>query len=330
MFEATGARGYLDRALELVTNMTADAKPSRSLGRRTFHDAYRGWISQLPAVAGQEVPLYESYSWRYVCRLLTAMRSHPTVNADARYRPRYYSALAFTEHHIFDKWYSRGLHAYIYRDNTNMASHWAYIALHLGRLTTSRSRQLRCEKIHTNIAVTGLPNYGGTSLKRQLSAGSTTHRPYRWSENWGVVGRAPQDVAHANAEVAYIVEARTLSTIWTDADIERLSLTLTEVIMPRRPAYVDGTGRGTGWIADGFVKLGRFSPQVQRMLRNYHPQGQAQYIAAMAVNARRLGWGDPVAVRWRSRRRDPPAGLSGSVRLRWNGWPGVHGALEHP
>jgi len=290
MFEATGATSYLDGALELVSNVIADARPSTSLGARSFEDSYRGWVSGPSGVAGQEVPLYESYCWRYVCRLLTALRDDDAVYASTAYRKQYDAVLAFTEQHIFDKWYARGVNFYIYRQNTNMASHWAYIALHLRKHTRSTTRQVRCEKVHADIAVGGLPNYGGVSLKRQLSGGSASRSAVGWSESWGLVGQSPQDVSHANAEVAYVVEGRAHSTMWTDADIERMSLTLTEVIMRLKPLYVDGTGKGTGWIADGFVKLGRFSPQVQRALETYQPQGQAQYIAAMAANARQLGW----------------------------------------
>ena len=52
----------------------------------------------------------------------------------------------------------------------------------------------------------------------------------------------------------------------------------------RFPEYVDGTGRGNGWLADGWVKLGRYDPATQSALQN-HPVQNQQYYAAMAVNA---------------------------------------------
>ena len=97
-----------------------------------------------------------------------------------------------------------------------------------------------------------------------------------------------QDVSHGNTEISYIVEGRDHSDIWSSEDIARFCATLTHVVLPRKPMYVDGTGKSTGWIADGFVKLGRFATHVQRALEDCDVQGQGQYIAAMAENARRL------------------------------------------
>ena len=67
----------------------------------------------------------------------------------------------------------------------------------------------------------------------------------------------------------------------------RFTKTLTDVIMPTS-AYVNGSGSGTGWLADGLVKLGRYSVGAQRRLETHQTQGQLQYMASMAVNARRL------------------------------------------
>ncbi len=56
------------------------------------------------------------------------------------------------------------------------------------------------------------------------------------------------------------------------------------------PKYVDGSGLGNGWIADGFVKLGRYAPTVQAVLEDYSVQN-SQYSAAMALNTNILGAG---------------------------------------
>jgi hypothetical protein len=66
-----------------------------------------------------------------------------------------------------------------------------------------------------------------------------------------------------------------------------LSRTLTAAVLPNA-ANVDGSGVGTGWLADGFVKLGRYSVAVQQRLEQHAVRGQAQFMASMAVNARRL------------------------------------------
>ena len=84
MFEATGATAYLDRAVTLVQNMIASAAPSTSLGSNAFRDGFAGWVSQRPDVRGKEVPLYESFCWRYVTRLLTAITANPATFVSRR------------------------------------------------------------------------------------------------------------------------------------------------------------------------------------------------------------------------------------------------------
>ena len=149
MFEATGDEGYLDEALgRLIDNAISDATPSLTLGPLAFKDSYKGWISHHSEVAGQEVAFYESYLWRYVCRLVRALRSNKSTYGQSGYRRQYDAILAFTEANIFDKWYVRGVDRYIYRQNTNMAAHWAYVALHLRLHTNDAVRQARCYTIH--------------------------------------------------------------------------------------------------------------------------------------------------------------------------------------
>ena len=70
----------------------------------------------------------------------------------------------------------------------------------------------------------------------------------------GLSSTPGQDVAHGNAVVSYVTEARDLGATWTSEDMTRFSKTLTDVIMPNS-AYVNGSGSGTGWLADGLVKL---------------------------------------------------------------------------
>jgi len=288
MFEATGLTTYLDEALTLVNNMVNDAVISSSLGPNAFGDSYLGWVSQRADVIGEEVPLFESYCWRYVCRLLTAIKNNSAVYAASLYKTQYDAILAFTEQHIFDKWYARSANSYIYRSRTHMASHWSYIALHLRRHTLNSTRQSRCDTIRANIDSVGLSNFANSSLKSQMQLGVVSSNAYFWSDVWGSTARPGQDVAHGNAVLAYIVEARDYGTTWTQTDIERFGETLSKVIMPTQPEFVDGTGaNGTGWIADGFVKLGRFLPSIQYSLETYSVQGQGQYMAAMAENARR-------------------------------------------
>ncbi|MGH3883139.1 MAG: hypothetical protein ACRDRC_07025 [Pseudonocardiaceae bacterium] len=46
MYQATGETRYLDTALELITNMVSDARPSSSIETSQYRDRYLGWTSE--------------------------------------------------------------------------------------------------------------------------------------------------------------------------------------------------------------------------------------------------------------------------------------------
>ncbi|WP_250007730.1 hypothetical protein [Actinoplanes sp. M2I2] len=279
MFRATGERRYLDRALQFVENVTASATSKRG--------GYLGWTSANED--GDEVPLYESYFWRYGTALLVAMRENASVYGDARYRARYDRLLAFAERNVFDKWHARGPEDTIYRERTHMASHWALIALQLGRLTADPGRKQRCRTVVTDVDQ-HVPGHSG-GLRQQLRRNEAEPTAYFWSDVWGSAERPGQDVSHANGVLAYVVEARDRGTTWTPADLAAFSRLLTRVIWPGGTtyrAYVDGSGSDNGWFSDGFVKLGRSDPGVQQRLEG-HQVVNDQFAANMALNARILG-----------------------------------------
>jgi hypothetical protein len=280
MFRATGDTRYLDRALEYVENVVGAARPSSTLPRSQFRDAYRGWASMRDSLdrPGDEIPLYESYFWRYGTALLVAMRENPVA---ARYRDRYQRLLRFAEVDVFEKWYSRGPADHIYRSRTHMASHWALIALHLSLVTADPARRARYRQVADTI---------DARLRGQLRRNPVAPTAYFWSDVWGSARRPGQDVSHANGVMAYVVEARDRGQRWTAADMSGFAALLTDVIWPggrTYRAYVDGTGSDNGWFADGFVKLGRFDPAVQRRLED-HEVVNDQFAANMALNARVL------------------------------------------
>jgi hypothetical protein len=288
MFRATGERRYLDRALEFVENVAGSAKPSASLRTSQFSDDYRGWASSSSGQGGDEVPLYESYFWRYGTALLVAMREDPRVHGDPAYRARYDRLLAFAEIHIFEKWYSRGAAESIYRERTHMAAHWALIGLHLSRITGDTARRKRYLEVVGNIDL-HLPG-SGASLRGQLRRSPVEPTAYFWSDVWGSARRPGQDVSHGNGFMAYVVEARDRGRPWTGADMAAFSALLTKVIWPGGTTYrafVDGTGADNGWLSDGFVKLGRYDAAVQLRLEQ-HEVVNDQFAANMALNARIL------------------------------------------
>lgn len=275
MFQATGEQRYLDRALTFVENVAASATPSSSLPHSTFHDRFRGWGSSTTGEGGDEVPLFESYFWRYGTALLVAMR-------DANVHPdRYRKLLAFAEGDVFDKWYSRGPDDTVYRERTHMTAHWALIALNLAAVTADPARRTRYLEVAGRI---------DRRLRGQLRRNPVEPTAYFWSDRWGSTARPGQDVSHGNGVMAYVVEGRNRGDFWTDADMAGFCALL-GVIWPGDQTYrgfVDGSGTDNGWLSDGFVKLGRFDPAVQLRLDGY-PVVNDQFAANMALNARFLG-----------------------------------------
>jgi hypothetical protein len=290
MFRATGQSRFLDRALEYVENVMGSARESSSLRDSQFRDRYRGWGSLRPDLdhPGEEVPLYESYFWRYATGLLVAIRGNPAVYREAGYRARYQRLLQFAEVNIFEKWYSRGPLQYIYRERTHMAAHWALIALNLSVVTEDASRRARYRQVVDNIDL-HLPDVRA-GLRRQMRRNPVEPTAYFWSDVWGSARRPGQDVSHGNGVMAYIVEACDRGQTWTADDMAAFSALLTKVIWPggrRYAQFVDGSGSDNGWFSDGFVKLGRFDAAVQRRLEN-HQVVNLQFAANMALNARIL------------------------------------------
>lgn len=288
MYRATGKIQYLDRALLYVNNMVATARVSSSLGSN-FHDSYLGWKGKRPNVFNQEVANDESYCWRYVTRLLRVIRETPALYENTTYRAQYNRLLDFSERNIFEKWFTRGKNAYIYRVNTHMASHWAYIAMDLSRMTVDAAKRANYLAVLNNINL-HLPNYP-SSLRQQMGPSPVNSAAYFWSANWGSHSRPGQDVPHGNGVMAFLVEAHDAGVEWTDADMRKFTATLSSVIWPsagRYGSYVDGSGSGNGWFNDGLMKLGRYDANLQRRLETHNVGRGTQFYGNGALNARVL------------------------------------------
>ncbi|MGZ3460005.1 MAG: hypothetical protein ACXU86_16045 [Archangium sp.] len=284
MYRATGKTQYLDRSLLYINNMVNNAKVSSSLSTSGFRDSYLGWLS-----SGQEVPLWESYCWRYVTRTLRVIRETPELYSNPTYRAQYDRLLAFTERNIFEKWYKRGANSYIYRSRTHMASHWAYIAMDLSRMTTDSAKKALYLTV-VNTINRKLPNYN-SSLRQQLHPNPKNSAAYFWSDVWGSSAKPGQDAPHGNGVLAYIVEAHDAGVEWTDDDIHKFVATLNTVLWPaagKYANYVDGSGAGNGWFTDGLIKLGRYDANLQRRIESHTIGRSVQFYGNGALNARLL------------------------------------------
>jgi hypothetical protein len=277
MFRATGDRRHLDEALTLVDNVIKSARPSRSMPTSQFRDGYLGWVTQRQEVRGEEVPLYESYLWRYVVQMLRVIHWSPEVFASPHYRQAYSRILRFTETNIFEKWYRRGSD-FVYRDRTHMAAHWAFIALDLAELTSDRVRLANYQRVVDDF---------DKRLRAQLTRNPTNPGAWFWNDVWGRHSHPGQDVSHGNAVIAYLTEAYDVGDgAWGPSDMARFVELLRAVVLRRTgPAeYVDGSGAGNGWLADGFVTLGRYSASLQRRLVSSPSARTPQFLANLTLN----------------------------------------------
>ncbi|CAM3054584.1 hypothetical protein G4177_33300 [Corallococcus sp. ZKHCc1 1396] len=289
MYRATGKKQYLDRALLYVNNLVSTATRSSALQQSQFKDGYLGWASALSRPQGQEVPLYESYCWRYVTRLLRVIRETPDLYTADVYRTQYERLLTFSEKNVFEKWFQRSANDFLYRNRTHMAAHWAFIAMDLSRMTADPVRKARYLEVFDNINQ-GLPNFA-SSLRAQLSHNPDHPTAYFWSDKWDQHDQPGQDVAHANGVLAFVVEAHEAGMTWTDSDIRRFIATLDTVIWPAAQTYaefVDGSGEGDGWFNDGLMKLGRYDIHLQRRLESHTVGRNSQFFANGALNVRLL------------------------------------------
>lgn len=289
MYRATGKTQYMDRALLYVNNMVKNAKVSSSLSTSQYKDSYLGWTSQESGTKGKEVPLWESYCWRYVTRMLRVIRETPTLYNNPTYRSQYDRLLAFTERNIFEKWYKRSVNNNIYRGRTHMAAHWAYIALDLSRMTTDATKKATYTTVYNNIN-RKLPNYN-SSMRAQLKPNPKNPAAYYWSAVWGSTALPGQDCPHGNGVLAYVAEAHDAGIEFTNDDMRKFVATLNTVVWPatgKYANYVDGSGPGGGWFSDGWMKLGRYDANLQRRLEVHNVGRTVQFYGNGALNARIL------------------------------------------
>jgi len=287
---ATGRISYAEDGLRLLDAVAASSRPSADLPGSRFHDGYRGWASGLKEDGGDEVPLYESYLWRYGTGLLRVVRQDPALWSRPGVRSAYQRLLGVAVRDVFGKWWSRGPDSYIYRERVHLSAHWALIALNLDLLDPNPARRARYatvvkEFVHGSVAERR------PGLRAQLVASPFDPKAWFWSDVWGSYDLPGQDVSHGNAVVTFAVEAHDLGIAVTDDDIRRFGYTLTSMVWPRPgpgAEHVDGSGTGTGWFSDGFVKLGRYDAALQARLERHQP-ANGQFYAALALNAAILG-----------------------------------------
>ncbi len=269
MFKATGKTQYLDRNLEYINNMINTARVSSPFSGSQYKDSYLTWVNQSKSengsANGQEFPLFESFGWRYVAALLYAMKQNADVYNDPHYRAEYDKILAFTEKNIWDKWYKRGL-SNLYRTHTHMASHWAMIGMYLSKLTNDATRRSQAETVAKNIAYAGIPLYDDASIKGQLRPHPLDSSAYFFNWEWNKFSTPGSDVSHGNAVASFMTEANCIGFAYTQDDMQKMANLVKNILIPKAPLYVDGSGSRTLWLIDGFMQLGRYDQELAKKL----------------------------------------------------------------
>ncbi len=120
---------------------------------------------------------------------------------------------------------------------------------------------------------------------------------YSWKAKWNEIGTGIQDVSHGNAVIGTIIEMYELGIDYNTKDINTLSYVFENVIWKGKNEFalnVDGSGKGTGWFSDGWIKLGRYDTSLQKRIEDHNRGRTVQFFGNGALNASIILHGKPV------------------------------------
>lgn len=270
---------------KLVDNIVNSAEVSSSISNsKGFHDEFKGWISRTQNKAFEhEVPLYESYVSVYIAQFLYLIKEMEWRTLSLENDLWYLKTVAFLEHHIWKKWYTRATRVYqspnryFLRSRLHMGANWAGFALFLEKMTNNPVVEKQCHKLYTDFDLL---------LKRNLRTYSSNS--WIWNSNYevvvgtGAIRTVPaeiQDVSHGNHVISYVVEAFEIGNEnWELNHLEKFCNTLKyKIYNPVDQAFsdnVDGTSNRSrpGWgnfVADGWIKLTKYDKQVSEIFEEF-------------------------------------------------------------
>lgn len=319
MYEATGSASYIEEAMDLTEQVIAKSKKGKEIENNPleFKDDYLGWANINPnnrASGGshlQEVPLFESYLFRYLAKMVYLIDRSETLSENSSLRKKSRDILEFINVNGWEKWFTRGerkskgCYPYLFRSRTHMTAHWAVVALYLHELTDAVQQKAQYEKF---LAVFD------EQLKGNLHI--TKNEAYIWNMTWdhawplGTACNKPaakvavQDVSHGNHVVTYIVEAFELNrAAWKKQDIDHLINTAKYLVYNTKEKMFNADLSGkiesnmsNGILtSDGFVKLTRYSNELMAIFKNVRDSRytdddfnfyEAQYVAELILAAK--------------------------------------------
>ncbi|KQC29333.1 hypothetical protein [Flagellimonas eckloniae] len=281
IWQATGDNKYLDDALDLIENTMDDAIPVSG-----ENSGYLGWPSNLERYGDKRnqegTNLWESFMYRFVATLLRIMKQSPNLMSQGSYQSRYNNILAFTEEHIWEKWYRFNDNlSGIYRSRSHTASHWARIGMEL-YIITGESEYL---EVFENVSYKGMSRYSGSSLRdRIFNIGSA----YAWYETWE--SDNIQDVNHGSDVVSFWVTAYENGMYWNAEDMRSLVATTNELVWEsdspiKFTVNVDGSGTANNGDAGshGMIAVGRFDESLQARIHSHYNTSKVNYQESQAM-----------------------------------------------
>lgn len=294
IIEKTGDMEAIAEQVALIDNLTSSSQTSRRIQNNVYshQDRYKGWVvtkanKANESTIGNEVPLFESYSFFYVAQFLHLVKENGWRNKSLKNRLWWHSKVRFLEKNIWEKWRVRSYkdygvyNRYFLRNRTHMGAHWAGIAMYLNALTNNSSIKQQTREVKDQY---------DQLLKHNLQ---TKNQAYLWASTYdnpkGTDATRPsesviQDVPHSNHVVSYIIAAYEFGDPnWTREDVSLLGNTFKKILYQpsdnRLADYVDGQiqqGR-LNWeanISDGWMKLIPYDSEVSQIFNSFKSENK--------------------------------------------------------
>lgn len=308
IFEATGNETYLQDLMQYADEMLADAKDLNGDGYLDYHTYYESdgkIILNKP-----DVQLYDWRGFRPIARLMRVLGADSSLKA--KYATSYQRYSDFVRKHLVEKWsdkYSNKVLALpMYYEKEGLIHRVAHMGDILVDFYLADSSLMGLE---------GLSSVA-SGVKAQLRTGKNDS--YEWNilykDNAAIIRdyssiSGVSDVSHASGTVSFIVaEAVQTQLVFNASDLDKLVNTLLLIIRDETATdtqkwlrdFVDGGvstvkpySYGLVNLADGWIKLGVYNSDVQRLMDLLFSKGKTgsyrlQYLGNLAKNYQYARW----------------------------------------
>ena len=289
MIEKSNEESAINFQWRLIENLMNSARVSGEIGnnKSPFKDKYKTWITlSKTTMYGKEAQLYEGYSFFYIAQFLYYTQKNGWNSINSQNKRRWNTALSFLETNVWTKWCERSMNTYgkRYRNflwtRTHMGSHWAGVAMYLGKLTNNKVIKEQCSTYLNQYDILLKRNF---KSKGQGYIWNSTYDDVTGTDAGTSKTEITQDVSHGNHVISYIVAAYEAGNRnWTLDDIRKLSYTFSNIIYNKDSnTYsdnVDGSNIKSGikggenngdFVGDGWIKLAKYDQNVKSIMSRF-------------------------------------------------------------